>query len=139
MARILLVDDIAELRQIYKALLEDLGHEVRTAVNGADAIELAQADAPDFILMDIDMPELDGISAVRRFKGDPSLVALHEIPIVLLTSSASPSTVQEGLQAGGDAYIIKPVDPHELIEELTLLLLSDDWQDANSGDLDDLY
>lgn len=139
MAHILLVDDIAELREIYKSLLEELGHEVQTAVNGANAIDVAQQETFDFILMDIDMPELDGISAVRRLKHDPALSSLHQVPIVLLTSSASPSTVQEGLQAGGDAYIVKPVDPHELIEELTLLLMSDDWQDQNSGGLDEIY
>ncbi|MBA2660730.1 MAG: response regulator [Bradymonadaceae bacterium] len=124
MAFILVADDMPELREVYKRHLEDAGHRVITAINGAAAIDAALELGPELILMDIEMPELDGISALRQIKTNERFQSIRQIPIVLLTCHALPDQITEGIEAGCEAYIIKPLDPREIVEELGLLLSS---------------
>ena len=132
MAHILLVDDEPELRSVYKRLLEDEGHRVDTAINGADALEKLEGLAPDMLLLDVEMPELNGIQLTRRLRASDE-ARLRAIPVVLLTSHELPEQVQEGLDAGSDGavvvspYVVKPVNPDELVEELRLLLTSGEF------------
>ncbi|MFU8804761.1 MAG: response regulator [Bradymonadaceae bacterium] len=124
MAFILVAEDYDEIRVVYRQHLEDAGHRVSTACNGAEALEKALQFPPDLILMDIDMPELDGMEALRMLKSDSRFASLRHIPVVLLTCHAMPKQVQAGLDAGCDAYIVKPVDSREIVAELDLFLNS---------------
>ena len=119
MTKILLVDDQPELRRMYGAVLRTAGHEVLEAENGEDGVALALSESPELVLMDVNMPVMDGITAVSTIKNDP---AIQHIPVVMLTSLAMPEEISRGLEAGGDAYIVKPMIPKELLEELQLIL-----------------
>lgn len=126
MANILLVDDQPELRELYSEILQDLGHAVTTASNGREALSRLEADwTLDIVLLDLEMPELGGLETTRAIRAslDPRIQGMS---VVLLTSHELPDDVGAGLTSGADAYVIKPVDPTDLGEELQLLLASGD-------------
>ncbi len=112
---VLLADDDDALRAVFARVLEDGGFEVVTAADGAEACERAAARKPDLVLMDLNMPVLDGLGATARLKADPATAA---IPVLAFTSAAMPHEVQLGLEAGCDGYIVKPVEPNELVGRL---------------------
>ncbi|MCB1606577.1 MAG: response regulator, partial [Xanthomonadales bacterium] len=114
-SQVLLVEDNAINRQVATELLESLGAQVRTATNGLEAIAEVQSRAPDLILMDVQMPELDGIEATRRIKADKELA---RIPIVALTAHAMAHDRERFLQAGMDDYLSKPIEESELLRAL---------------------
>jgi len=112
---ILVVEDQEDNRQILRDLLGSAGYEMIEADNGEDAIAMATAHRPDLILMDIQLPILDGYEATRRIKGNP---ALRQIPIIAVTSYALSGDDVKALEAGCDAYVTKPFDPAELLERI---------------------
>jgi adenylate cyclase len=116
---ILAVDDVEENLEIVTVRLEAQGYEVETARNGREAIEKARQLRPDLILLDIMMPEMDGIEATRRLKADETLRA---IPIILLTAKSGVEDVVAGLDAGGDDYLTKPFEPTTLVARVRSLL-----------------
>jgi len=99
--------------------LESLGYQVSTAVNGVDAIQKARDCLPALILMDIQMPELDGLEATRRLRADPRCA---EIPIVALTALAMPGDRERCLAAGANEYLCKPVGLENLADLIHGLL-----------------
>lgn len=127
MAFILVAEDSPELCEVYQQHLENAGHRVETAQNGLTALTTALKLVPDLILMDLEMPEMDGIQALTSLKHDSHYQAIRHIPVVLLSCHTLPSQIHQGFQAGCDAYIIKPLDPREIIEELALLLHSPEF------------
>lgn len=127
MAFILVAEDSSDLREVYKQHLQNAGHRVITAANGFDALAAILQFTPDLILMDLIMPQMNGIQALNHLKLDPDFTTVRDIPVVLLTSHALPHEIHAGFQAGCIAYIIKPIDPREIIEELTLLLHSGEF------------
>ena len=118
MARILLVDDELQLAQIYAQILRERGHEVTLAHSGKDALDKVPNLTLDFILMDIQMPVMDGIEATRQLKSSE----LAEIPIFALTNLQLPEEVSAALDAGCDGYLAKPSDPEVLADEIALIL-----------------
>ncbi len=116
---ILIVDDIEENIEIVRVRLEAQGYEIATAANGREALEQASALRPDLILLDIMMPEMDGIEVTKRLKSDE---ALRPIPIILLTAKSSIKDVVAGLDAGGDDYLTKPFEPATLVARVRSLL-----------------
>src|SRR5689334_10241978 len=96
---ILVVDDIAENREIVTIRLNAQGYEVEIAQNGREALEQAYRLRPDLILLDVMMPEIDGIEVTRRLKADPDM---RMIPVLLLTARSSTEDLVEGLDVGGD-------------------------------------
>ncbi|RYX81412.1 response regulator [bacterium] len=110
--RILVVDDEEHIRFLIKTNLERAGYEVITAPNGRLAVETAQAFNPDLVVMDVMMPEMDGLEAMRILKADDATSA---IPVVLLTAKGQDSDVFEGWQSGADLYLTKPFHPRELL------------------------
>jgi two-component system sensor histidine kinase/response regulator len=110
--RVLVADDVATNRQLLRALLRRGGHEVRLAVNGLDALSLVESDPPDLVLMDVSMPELDGMEATRRIRALDGSVA--RVPIVALTAHAFATDVEACLAAGMDAHLAKPIEPAAL-------------------------
>lgn len=104
----LLVEDNPENRYLSRYLLEVDGFEVATAEEGLSALRYLESTAPDVILMDIQLPDIDGYELTRRIKKIP---ARAHIPIVAVSSFAMPGEKRKALEAGCSAYIEKPIDP----------------------------
>ena len=125
MPKILLAEDDEALRTLYARMLEDAGHGVVSAEDGRRALELFPESSADLVMLDFEMPELAGIATLE------ALIEEHgeeNLPLVIfLTSHAHPDYVQRGLDAGATAYIVKPLHPQELLEELELILSSQEW------------
>lgn len=115
-AKILLAEDNASNRYLENYLLESAGFTVLTANNGSDALRLALAERPDLILMDIQMPEMDGYEAAQQIRKDPRLAA---IPIVAVTSYAMTSDRAKALEMGFVGYIEKPIHPQTFVAEIS--------------------
>ncbi|MBZ5593230.1 MAG: response regulator [Acidobacteriia bacterium] len=122
MVRILLVEDDEMSRELLSRRLKKLGYTVFAAVNGLDGFHAARAEIPDVILMDLCMPELDGISAIRKLRADDTTSA---IPIIALTALASPSDVQKAIDAGCNQYETKPVHMDRLAGKINAVLTAD--------------
>jgi cyclic di-GMP phosphodiesterase len=116
---VLVVDDVAANRDLLEAHLVDLGYDVRQARDGLEALELITAQEPDLMLLDVDMPRLDGLSVCRRVKTDP---VWRLIPIVLITAHQDRETKLRGLEAGADDFLTKPFDAAELRTRTKALL-----------------
>ncbi len=106
--RILVVEDTEDNRQIIRDLFDSVGYELIEAVDGAAGVTMAAEHKPDLILMDIQLPVIDGYEAARRIKADP---ALRHIPIIAVTSYALGGDQAKALEAGCDGYLTKPFDP----------------------------
>lgn len=112
---LLVVDDTPKNIQFLGAVLRDEGYIVSVALNGKEAVERARSIHPDLILMDVMMPEMDGIEACRILVDDPDTTG---IPIVFLSAKGSPEDVVEGLSAGGVDYIRKPFQAVEVLQRI---------------------
>jgi len=110
-SKILVVDDTPANLDLFSQILESEGYNVSFATNGKQAIKLASLDKPDLILLDIMMPEMDGIETCRRLK---SLSEVKEIPVVFITAKTDRKDVVEGFRVGGVDYITKPVQHEEV-------------------------
>jgi two-component system cell cycle response regulator DivK len=109
------VEDQADNRQILRDLLGSAGYEYLEATTGEDAVRVAEADRPDLILMDIQLPILDGYEATRRIKAIP---ALARIPIIAVTSYALSGDEAKARAAGCDDYVTKPFSPRLLLAKI---------------------
>lgn len=118
-SKVLVVDDIAANRELLQGYLDDLGYEVREARDGIEALEAVAAEEPDLIVLDIDMPRLDGIAVCEQLKAHP---IRRLIPIVILTASNDRGTKLRGIAAGADDYLSKPFDSKELLIRTKVLL-----------------
>ena len=114
MKRILVVEDQEDNRQILRDLLA-AHYAVTEAENGEEALAAVARERPDLILMDIQMPIMDGYEATRRIKADP---ALRSIPIMVVTSYALSGDEAKGREAGCDAYVTKPYSPRQLLAKI---------------------
>ena len=113
--RILLVEDTEDNRQIMRDLMSMTDYELIEAVDGADGVAMAALHKPDLILMDIQLPVMDGYEAARRIKADP---ALKHIPIIAVTSYALSGDEAKTLAAGCDGYVAKPFSPRLLLAKI---------------------
>jgi two-component system, cell cycle response regulator DivK len=116
-ARILIAEDHLDSRAALSALLEAIGFEVVQAANGREAVDLAIAEAPDLVLMDMMMPEMDGFEATRAMRAHP---LLDKIPIIAVTAMEGAQTIAFG--SGVSDYVAKPVDTRLLINKIEQLL-----------------
>jgi CheY-like chemotaxis protein len=116
---VLVVDDVATNRTMAVDMVRQLGFDVVEAVNGAQALDKAQALRPDCILMDMVMPEMDGLEATRRLR---QLPGPYRVPIIAMSASASGSDEQKCLAAGANAFLPKPIDVDKLLILITTLL-----------------
>jgi two-component system cell cycle response regulator DivK len=112
---ILIVEDQEDNRIIMKDLLLSADYEVIEAVTGEEGVTAAETHRPDLILMDIQLPGLDGYEATRRIKDNPDL---KEIPIIVVTSYALSGDDVKAFEAGCDAYIAKPFSTRELLAKI---------------------
>ncbi len=119
MAKILLVEDNEMNRDMLGRRLQRRGYEVLIAVDGAEALEKAQRDGPDLILMDMSLPVMDGWEATRRLKAAPGIQA---IPIIALTAHAMSGDREKAMEAGADDYDTKPIELDRLLGKIEALL-----------------
>jgi adenylate cyclase len=106
--RVLVVDDDRINRMLLTRSLEHEGHRVRCAENGAEALELLHDDPCDVVLLDIVMPELDGVSVLEHMKGDPGL---QDVPVIMISGVDDTESVVRCIEIGADDYLPKPFDP----------------------------
>jgi two-component system cell cycle response regulator DivK len=111
--RILVIEDTEDNRQILRDLLSSAGYEIIEAVDGESGVSMAAKEIPDLILMDIQLPVIDGYEATRRLKANP---ATRHIPVVAVTSYALVGDEAKAREAGCDGYVAKPFSPRHLLE-----------------------
>jgi len=113
--RILVVEDQPDNRKIIRDVFAPTGYEIIEAENGEEALAAIAKARPDLILMDIQLPIMDGYTATRRIKEDP---ALRSIPVIAVTSYALSGEERKAREAGCDDYIPKPYSPRELLAKV---------------------
>lgn len=116
---VLVVDDVTANRELLEGHLYDLGYDVRQARDGVEALEQIAREEPDLVLLDIDLPRLDGLEVCRRVKSDADR---RLVPIVLITALTDRPTRLAGLEAGADDFLTKPFDPKELLVRTKVLI-----------------
>ena len=113
--RILAIEDHEENRRLLRDLLTSFGYELIEAVTGEEGLTAAETERPDLILMDIQLPGIDGYETTRRIKANPML---RNIPVIAVTSYALSGDDVKAFAAGCDAYVTKPFDPEELLAKI---------------------
>jgi two-component system, cell cycle response regulator DivK len=116
---ILLVEDNADNQEIYRIILTHSGYSVLQAWDGERGVAMAREHAPDLILMDLTMPVVDGLEAVRMLKADPATAG---IPIIALTAHATPRDEAAAEAAGCVSFLSKPVEPRKVAAEVRRVL-----------------
>jgi CheY-like chemotaxis protein len=119
MAKILIAEDERDIRDLVAFTLRFAGHEVFTASNGEEAVEMAPKVNPDLILMDVRMPRMTGYEACKAMKADPDF---KDIPIVFLSAKGQENEIQQGLEAGAEKYLLKPFAPDQLTAQVKEIL-----------------
>jgi CheY-like chemotaxis protein len=119
MPRVLLVEDNEESRDALSRHLRRKGYEVLVAVDGRQGVDVARAEAPDLVLMDLSLPVLDGWEATRQLKAAPQA---RGIPVIALTAHAMAGDRDRALEAGCDDYETKPIEFPRLLAKITSLL-----------------
>jgi DNA-binding response OmpR family regulator len=114
--RVLVVEDDEEIADVLRRSLRQEGHEVRTAVDGEDALEMAAEFIPDLIVLDLGLPRMDGVEVCRRLRAN------GDVPILILTARTDTGDRVEGLDAGADDYLVKPFERAELLARMRALL-----------------
>jgi two-component system, cell cycle response regulator DivK len=112
---VLLIEDNEQNAYLVKVLLEPHGYMVVAASDGSRGLELAQTSRPDIILLDIQLPTMDGYTVARRLR---ALAALRDVPIIAVTSFAMLGDREKALEAGCTGYIEKPIDPETFVTEI---------------------
>jgi two-component system response regulator MtrA len=118
-ARILVADDDVDIRELVEFKLSTMGHEIVAVADGAAAVEACRAERPDLCVLDVMMPVVSGLDAMRTIRADPDLA---DVPVILLTARAQDSDVETGFDSGADDYITKPFSPRDLASRVEALL-----------------
>jgi CheY-like chemotaxis protein len=119
MAKILVIEDNQYNREMLAKRLQRAGFDIAAAVDGREGIEMARTAEPDVILMDLDLPEIDGWEATRRLKAN---TITSGIPIIALTAHAMPQDLKKAVDAGCDQFETKPVMFARLLEKIHVCL-----------------
>ena len=118
--RVLIVDDEPHMLRLTELSLKKGGFEILIGRNGREALEIAVRERPDLIVMDVVMPELDGLTALRQLKENPDTTA---IPVIMLTMRGQALARQEAEKSGAAIYITKPYSPSQLLAEAKRILI----------------
>ena len=119
MARIVVADDDVDIRELVEFKLSTLGHDIVAVSDGAAAVDACQEQRPDLAILDVMMPGMSGLDAVRAIRSDERLA---DLPVILLTARAQESDVETGFDSGADDYITKPFSPRELATRVQAIL-----------------
>lgn len=111
-----MVEDDDEIADVLRRSLRQEGHEVRTALDGEEALETARDFAPDLVVLDLGLPKLDGVEVCRRLRAE------SDVPILILTARTDTDDRVSGLDAGADDYLVKPFERAELLARLRALM-----------------
>jgi len=122
---ILVVDDNPDIVTITKTILEGKGFEVQTAINGLEAFSRLEEKKPDLIILDVMLPQMDGLEVLRKIKETPDYLS---IPVILLTAKVQHEDVLKGYKLGVDYYITKPFNSSQLINGINYVLNKDQDQ-----------
>lgn len=129
MARILVVEDDATVREVVVSYLTAAGHEPLVARDGESGLRLAEERPPDLVVLDLMLPDLDGLEVHRR------LTATAQVPVVMLTALGAEQDRVTGLEAGADDYVTKPFSPRELVLRIDSVLRRTASRAAGTGDV----
>ena len=117
-----MVDDSEMTRKYYYYILKNAGFDVISAIDGADGIEkLFKSPDISLIISDINMPNMDGYTMIEKVRQDEQF---EDIPIIIVSNEGEASAKQKGFNAGADVYIVKPIEPNILIENIRLLTMN---------------
>jgi DNA-binding response OmpR family regulator len=119
MSKILVAEDEKDIRELIGFTLRFAGFDVLLATNGVEALEMAEAERPDLILLDVRMPKMTGYEACRKLKENAQT---STIPVVFLSAKGQDGEIQQGLESGAIDYILKPFAPDELSSQVRTLL-----------------
>ncbi len=119
MASILTVDDSTSMRQMVQFTLKGAGYEVVEAVDGVEALDVANTRSFDLVVTDVNMPNMDGITLIKELRKLPDF---KFTPILMLTTESGSEKKQEGKAAGATGWIVKPFDPERLLETIKKVL-----------------
>ncbi len=114
-ARVLIVDDDPTQVDLHREILAMAGYRTETAASGAAAVARVRQDPPDLILLDVIMPDMDGLEVCQHQRGDARTAA---VPILMVTGLDSPRNKERGLVTGAEDYVTKPVDPSDLLARI---------------------
>jgi len=114
--RVLVVEDDAAIADVLRRALRQEGHEVRSAQDGVEALEMAEAFVPDLVILDLGLPKLDGVEVCRRLRAE------SDAPILILTARTDTEDRVEGLDSGADDYLVKPFERKELLARMRALM-----------------
>jgi two-component system response regulator MprA len=114
--RVLVVEDDAEIADALRRTLRQEGHEVRSAGDGVEALEVAEEFIPDLVVLDLGLPKLDGVEVLRRLRAE------SDVPILILTARTETEDRVEGLDTGADDYLVKPFERQELLARMRALM-----------------
>lgn len=118
--KVLVVDDEKMFQDIYKIKLLSEGFQVKSASNGAEAIKLLMEEPPDIVLLDLNMPVMDGFKVLQTVKADAKLSPIH---VIVLSSRGNPEEIEKALNLGADGYLIKSTTkPNEVIKKVKEVL-----------------
>jgi two-component system phosphate regulon response regulator PhoB len=131
-AKILVVEDEADILDVLEYTLSREGYRVLSTRDGADAIELAQQEAPRLILLDLMLPGLDGLEVCRKLKSD---AVTRDIPVIMVTAKGEESDIVLGLGLGADDYVTKPFSPKELVARVKTVLRRGPLRDGEGDDV----
>ena len=132
MSKVLIVEDEANIRQLVKYNLEKESYQVIEAEDGLLGLRLAKAEKPDLVLLDLMLPQMDGLEVCRSLKGKPATSAL---PIIMLTAKSEEIDKVIGLELGADDYMTKPFSPRELVARVKAVLRRSQKEAALPGEL----
>jgi two-component system chemotaxis response regulator CheY len=118
MKRILIIDDAATVRMYHRNILQEAGYKVDEAVNGLEALEKALQSTYDLYLVDVNMPKLDGYAFLRELRTQD----VPQAPAIMISTQASGPDRQRAFAAGANLYIVKPIQPEQLLAPIALLL-----------------
>ena len=129
---LLVVDDEPEINKLVARIFEKRGYRVNQAIDGADALASVERDRPDLIMLDLNLPKVDGWEVCRQLKSDP---ATRAIPIIMLTAAhANVDDAQIGLGLGADEYVAKPFVKAVLLHNVERLLGREHTEETNPGE-----
>ena len=111
MPKVLVADDALFTRKVLREILESEGYEVIEATNGREAVEKFQTERPDLVLLDVSMPEMDGLTTLHAIKEIDS-----EAKVIMVSAMGQSSTVQEALKSGACDFVVKPFRPNQIRE-----------------------
>jgi DNA-binding response OmpR family regulator len=117
--KVLVVDDDPVILELLRLNFEMEGFEVVSACDGRAGFDRAVSEAPDLVISDIMMPNVDGLEMLQQLRAEPGTA---ELPVLLLSAKAQQNEVQRGLDLGADDYVTKPFDPLELLDRVNALL-----------------